>query len=231
MANNDISDQVQKLISQGKTKEEIYSALLAQGVSLEEIQAALAEPAKVEQKEKVHQRVVYVVVTIGAVMIAAGIFSFIASNWQAMSNAVRVGVIVVSMLISYGLGWYAYAMRSMQKTGTALIVLGAAIYGAGIFLVAQIYHIRANWPDGFLLWMLGVIALAYAINSYSLYRFAIPLGFIAAISYPVGIFAISLGSDSTLHVSTILLVVTTVVLFTVAIMIRRRMPRDLIDAS
>ena len=39
------------------------------------------------------------------------------------------------------------------------------IFGAGIFLVAQIYHIDEHFPNAFIIWALGALALAWAMPS------------------------------------------------------------------
>ena len=38
-------------------------------------------------------------------------------------------------------------------------------YGAGIWLVAQVYHIDEHYPNGFLFWALGALVLAWALES------------------------------------------------------------------
>ncbi len=45
-----------------------------------------------------------------------------------------------------------------------MILLGTLIFGAGIFLIAQIYHINAHYPNGPLLWGAGVLPLAYLLR-------------------------------------------------------------------
>jgi uncharacterized membrane protein len=46
-------------------------------------------------------------------------------------------------------------------------VLGTMLFGAGIWLVAQIYHLDEHYPDGILLWGCGALALAWALPSIS----------------------------------------------------------------
>lgn len=49
--------------------------------------------------------------------------------------------------------------------GHALVFLGTLLYGAGIWLIAQIFHLSAHWPAGLLLWSLGALAVAWATGS------------------------------------------------------------------
>jgi len=173
---------------QGKSKEEIYSSLLQQGIKLEVIEENFKASNEEATKEEAHKKTVYILVTIGAVLIGAGIFSFIASNWSLMDKSFKVFVIIFFMLASYGLGWYLKEYKKLAKSGMALFFLGSIIYGAGIFLIGQMFNIDANWPDAFILWMLGTIALAYSLESSSFFLFAGLLGIVAVFGHTVGVF-------------------------------------------
>lgn len=221
-----VVDYIKANLSQGKSKEEIYKELLGQGNTIEAIQASFNSITSEQDKEDTQKKTIRIVVTIAAIFVGAGIFSFIASNWQEMTRPSKIVVILTAMLTSYSLGWYFKEKLNLIKTGEALILLGAIIYGAGIFLVAQMFNIRANWPDGFILWMLGTIAMAYAIESFALFYLAIPLGIIAIIGHPFGIFT-SFTYDSFLLTSSLLLIVATVVAFVTGWVVRMKMPEDL----
>ena len=53
-----------------------------------------------EKKEGMQKKVVGIVVTVGAVLIGAGIFSFVASNWRNMDKSVKIALIVVAIIAS-----------------------------------------------------------------------------------------------------------------------------------
>ncbi|HSG75726.1 MAG TPA: DUF2157 domain-containing protein, partial [Burkholderiales bacterium] len=61
----------------------------------------------------------------------------------------------------------ALARRANASVGLVegLHVLGTMLFGAGIWLVAQIYHIDEHYPNAFLVWSLGALALAWAMPS------------------------------------------------------------------
>jgi len=221
-------EYVQTSLAQGKPKEEIYKELLGQGLSVEIIQESFRGTTTEAEKAEHSKKTIHLIVTIGAVLIGAGIFSFIASNWQYMDKPLKIGIILLSMFASYSLGWYLKEKAGLEKTGDALILLGAIIYGGGIFLVAQMFNIRANWPDGFILWMIGTVALAFAVESYPLFYLAIPLGLIAVIGQPFAIFD-SFEHDPFLLTSSFLLLIATVLTFATGWVVRKRMPADLKD--
>lgn len=226
MTDPKLNEYVKTSLAQGKPKEEIYKDLLGQGLTIEVIQESFNALAVEGEKEDTSKRTIQIIVTIGAVLVGSGIFSFIAANWQEMTRPVKIGVILVSMLVSYGAGWSMKEKARLLKTGEALILLGSIVYGAGIFLVAQMFNIRANWPDGFILWMIGTIAMAFAVESYPLFYLAIPFGIIALVGHPFGIFT-DFGCNSFLLTSSFLLLVSTMITFVTGWIIRKRMPPEL----
>ncbi len=211
----------------GRSREDIYKELLAQGWTIGAIEEGFAALGAAEEKEGAHKRTINIVATIGAILVGVGIFSFIAANWEALARPIKIAIILVAMIVAYAAGWYARE-RGYKKTGGALILLGAIIYGAGIFLVAQMFNIRANWPDGFILWMLGVMAMGFAAEAYALFAFAIPLGIVALIGHPFGIFT-GFGHDPFLFTSSILLAAATAATFAAGVVIRKRIPPELKD--
>ena len=222
-------EYIRASLANGRTKEDLYKEFLGLGLSLEVIEQSFLEAVTAnEAKEDTQKRTVRIVLTIAVLLIGAGIFSFIAANWQVMGKPLKLMVIIGSMLTSYIAGWYIKTNKQMEKTGMALILLGAIIYGSGIFLVAQMFNIRANWPDGFILWMFGVLALAYALDSYGLYYLAIPLGIISIIGHPFGMFD-AFAHNPFLLTSSILLLVATIVCFFVGWSVRRKVPPEFND--
>lgn len=111
---------------------------------------------------------------LGSVLVGIGIILFIASNWSEIPRWGKLFIIFSSMLTSYGFGFYlCYERENYPKIGAALILLGSIIFGAGIFLIAQIYHISVHYPNGPLMWGLGVLPLAYLLRLKTLLTLSI----------------------------------------------------------
>ncbi|HUL21776.1 MAG TPA: DUF2157 domain-containing protein [Thermodesulfobacteriota bacterium] len=111
---------------------------------------------------------------LGSILVGIGVILFVASNWSALPNWGRLFIVFSSMLASYGFGFYLrYETRNYPKVGASLILLGSLIFGAGMFLIAQIYHITVHYPNGPLLWGLFVLPLAYLLRFKSLLSLAI----------------------------------------------------------
>lgn len=229
MIDQKVVDYIKASLAQGKTKEQLYMEFLGQGRTVEVIQEHFSALNAEEGKEDISKKTIRIIVLIGAILISAGIFSFIAANWQEMPKAIKIGIILIAMLVSYGAGWYLKEKRNLFKTGASLFLLGSIIYGAGIFLVAQMFHMRANWPDGFILWMFGVLAIALALDSFPHFYLAVLLGFIAMVGHPIEIFTETFGSRAFLLTSSFLLLVVTIITFITGWMIRKKIPPELKD--
>ena len=188
----------------------------------EEIQKQYQLKERSENKEEISKKTIRYLLFIAVFFMGAGVFSFIASNREKINDFLRVGIIVSAMLISYIAGWYLQEKRNYKKTGGALILLGSVIYGAGIFLVAQIFNIRANWPDGFILWMIGSLMMAFAVKLRPLYFLSIILGFIAVIGHPFIIFNYFSGYNKFLLTSSFLLLIAFLITLFSGIGIKRK---------
>jgi uncharacterized membrane protein len=61
--------------------------------------------------------------------------------------------------------WLRWKRSPQPEVGEALSLLGTMLFGAGIWLVAQVYHIDEHFPNGFLFWGLGAMVLTWALRS------------------------------------------------------------------
>lgn len=103
---------------------------------------------------------------IGAVVIGLGVILLLAYNWQAIPKFGKLGIIFGALLAAHtGALRFLQAADWRRQLGEALSVLGTMLFGAGIWLVAQVYHIDEHYPNGFLLWGLGALAMAWALPS------------------------------------------------------------------
>lgn len=113
---------------------------------------------------------VRVVVTIGAILVGLGILSFIASNWDGISHLVKLLIIFGFF---GGVNAAGYMLSEINpRTGRSLIYLGTLAYGAGIFLIGQMYNFGGDFPTAFLLWSLGVLPMAIHLKDEFLMLFA-----------------------------------------------------------
>ncbi|HSE35481.1 MAG TPA: DUF2157 domain-containing protein [Candidatus Paceibacterota bacterium] len=127
---------------------------------MERYGASYTEKVKAERQG----RMVQIITALGAILFGAGVLLWIGSNWDGLSHMVKLLLIGGSIAGSYAAGIFA-SDKGYGKTGAALLFLGTIFYGAGIALVAQMYHIRSNSGGLFLLWGIGVFATALTLRS------------------------------------------------------------------
>jgi uncharacterized membrane protein len=116
-------------------------------------------------------KAVQAIAVLGAVAAGLGVILFFASNWDAIERPVRVVLLLAALLGSYAAGWKLLERRPL--VGHALILLGAIAFGAGIFLVGQMYHVQAHDPLAFAFWTAGVAPLAWVLRSRLLATLAV----------------------------------------------------------
>jgi uncharacterized membrane protein len=105
-----------------------------------------------------------VLAMLAAVLVAFGAMSFVAANWDAIPRAVRLVVIVAAVWGAYA-GAHVLRRRGHAALAEAAIVLGIALFGAGIMLVAQMYHISGNPVDAVWTWAMGALAAGFLLHS------------------------------------------------------------------
>lgn len=150
-----------------KLKREI-KLWVSEGIITSEQETKILSRYKVlaEAEEKVtSSKLITVISVMGSVLVGIGLILFIASNWRMIPRFGKISIIFLSLFSSYSLGYYfRYEKKNLPKVGASLILLGSIIFGAGIFLIAQIYNISVHYPNGFLIWGLGILPLAYLLR-------------------------------------------------------------------
>ena len=103
---------------------------------------------------------------LGALLVGEGIILFISANWRAIPNSIKLLLLFGTLLGNYFLAdRLKFGKGPRPGLAGALFLKGAIAYGAGIFLIAQLYHFHAEWRTGLLYWFFGALPLAYALDS------------------------------------------------------------------
>ena len=120
-----------------------------------------------------------VVSSIGAVVFGLGIILFFAYNWADMHKFLKLALVFGTLLAAHGAGLYlSRSVTANRGLVESLHVLGTMLFGAGIWLVAQIYHIDEHYPNAFFVWGLGALALAWTLPSIAQGLMAVLLVFL-----------------------------------------------------
>jgi len=97
----------------------------------------------------------------GAVLIGLGVILLFAYNWEKIPKYSKLAIIFLSLIAAHVAALYD-RRPAIRET---LHVLGTMLFGAGIWLIAQIYHMNEHYPTGILVWSMGALTLAWAIPS------------------------------------------------------------------
>ena len=104
--------------------------------------------------------------SIGAILFGLGVILIFAYNWEKMHKFVKLAVIFAALIGAHGAGyWLKRPQSQFQTAGEGLHLLGTMLFGAGIWLIAQVYHIEEHYPNAFLIWGSGALALSWSLPS------------------------------------------------------------------
>lgn len=100
-----------------------------------------------------------VLVIVGSILLALSLFSFVAANWQAIPDLLKIGLFLIFMV-----GFYVFAERLRLKTPryvTLLRVLGFVFFVATMAVIFTTYNLSGQLT--FLFWILFTMAVLHRI--------------------------------------------------------------------
>lgn len=103
----------------------------------------------------------------GAVVLGLGVILMFAYNWDHMHKFAKLAVVFGALLAAHGTGIILRRKNHPEGFSEAAFLTGTMLFGAGIWLVAQIYHISAHYPNAFIVWAVGALMLAWILPSVS----------------------------------------------------------------
>ena len=179
---NPFSDADYRFVS--RLREEVKAWQRDGTITAEQAQAVLARyPDYLPGHEASRRRqgLVTGLSILGGILIGLGVITFFAANWDEISHGVKLASLIVGMLLSYGAGYAIWQRSGPTAYAVAFVLLGCIIYGAGVHLIGQIYHISVDHPNLSMFWFLGVTPLGYVTRSRPVMFLAIVL-FLAAVA-------------------------------------------------
>lgn len=107
-------------------------------------------------------RLIPVLLLLGAILLGTGIILFFASNWQYIPGWGKISLVITPLVLFHLAS--QLTNESFPRLSQVFTLLGCVMFGAGIWLVAQIFHISAHFPNGMLFWLLGVLPVAFILK-------------------------------------------------------------------
>jgi uncharacterized membrane protein len=112
-------------------------------------------------------RFVAILLGLGSIFLALGILAFVGANWQQWSRALRVTLLLSGFVGINTAGFYLWRRPKagwQRRLGQSLLLLGALLLGLNMALMSQMFHHNGLLYQLFLLWGLGVLAMAYCLR-------------------------------------------------------------------
>lgn len=119
--------------------------------------------------------IIWILASLGAVLIGGGLLLFISSQWDQSSPTRRMLLVLAIYLAIVGAAALAESRR-LAITARGLWFLSSIAVGVNIFLVGQIFNLPLNYWQGTLLWMTATLAMGWAAPSSAQGWLAVPLG-------------------------------------------------------
>jgi uncharacterized membrane protein len=129
-------------------------------------------------------RFLTILISLGSILLAIGVITFVAANWQVWPREARVTLLLSLFVAVNAAGFYLWRIPpsrtknshpNMPPTkgrnkllGEGLLLLGSLILGANMALMAQMFHIGGSSYGLFLAWGIGVLGMAYSLRLTSL---------------------------------------------------------------
>jgi uncharacterized membrane protein len=112
-------------------------------------------------------RFILILLGLGSVLLGLGIITFVAANWQEWSRELKVTLLLSGFIGINTSGFYLWQCPTehwQRRLGQALLLLGALTLGANMALMSQIFHQSGQIYQLYLVWGLGVLAMAYSLR-------------------------------------------------------------------
>ncbi|WP_254512980.1 DUF2157 domain-containing protein [Anatilimnocola floriformis] len=146
-------------------------------LSGDQVRAILAQYESEQTARQNSQNVfLYSLGGLAALLMAAAVLLLVSFNWQEIPPAGKLAVIFGSLILTYATGAFAWQI-GFPRVAEVVFFFAALLYGAAIWLIAQIFHMSAHYPDGYFWWAVGVLPLAIILDTLPLHvLFAFLLG-------------------------------------------------------
>ena len=102
-------------------------------------------------------------------------WSLVVAGWEALPRVAKLAAVFLVLAASYGIAFHLWLRTSWQRGAEVAFFFACLMYGAGIWLIAQVFHVDAHWPDGLWWWALGALPVALCLDTLVLHCLLIGL--------------------------------------------------------
>lgn len=124
-----------------------------------------AEKIKSRYPQREFKKFTHVLYILSALLIGGGILLFVASNWEKIPIIYRV-LLIYGLLTYFSFqGFFIYERKGNYWLSEFFFFLAAITFGAGGWLIAQMFHFPPYYAKGILVWIIGTLPLVFLTES------------------------------------------------------------------
>ena len=101
---------------------------------------------------------------LGGLLLASSVLAFVAANWDLVPRLGKLSGILILIAAALATA-HRFNRAEARLAGDAAATTATLIFGAGVALVGQMYHLPADWPVGSALVGIGALAVATLMRS------------------------------------------------------------------
>ena len=102
---------------------------------------------------------------ISAFLVGLAALLLVSYNWDALHWGTKLAMIFAAVTAAHAVGFILRFHAAAPRLSEVAFLLGCLLYGAGIWLVAQIFHLDSHYPDGVFWWAVGVLPFALFLDT------------------------------------------------------------------
>lgn len=110
-------------------------------------------------------RFTFTIISLAALLFGAAALLLMGYNWEAIPRVAKLTIVFTVLAATHGAGLYLRFVRGARRASELVFFLGCLFFGAGIWLVAQAFHLDSHYPDGFWWWAIGVLPFALCLDT------------------------------------------------------------------
>ena len=128
-----------------------------------------------EMAERGRSRAVSVLMAAAATLVGLAAMLLVGYNWDQLPRESKLAIVLGTIALTHAGGFSLRYKRNARALSDKVFFLGCLFYGAGIWLVAQVFHINAHYPDGVWWWAIGVLPFALCLETRLLHALLVAL--------------------------------------------------------
>jgi uncharacterized membrane protein len=128
-----------------------------------------------ELAERGRSRAVFVLMAAAATLVGLAALLLIGYNWDQLDRWTKLAIVLGVIGLTHATGFHLRYRRNIGTLSENIFFLGCLFYGAGIWLVAQVFHINSHYPDGVWWWAIGVLPFALCLETRLLHALLVGL--------------------------------------------------------